>query len=569
MKSKKITGIFLGLLLVFSTGVNAYDNLLIIAPEAFVAELRPLVRFKNCSVRSTILISLNEVANTFSGVDLPEQVKYCIMHYQKTRGINSVMLIGDCDQFPVRYVCRDVGVPKGYQAGDLYYADLYKANGQFDNWDGNNNGLYGQFDGKSAQSNVDKVNWYPDVAFARVPASTVTELSTYIKKVIHYEVNASNAPWFKKALLATGDWDQDIKTKDHIASHYLSGFTVIKHYHTTVWQQYPIDPNDVAGSMDKRAAPMTAYINQGIGFLNHYGHGSNVDFCYVYDSRHLNDLTNTQKLPVVFSCGCGTAEFAPAPPWQDYYDINDKFHGGHAPGSTESVPKPKPIQPGQSAPTGIFNCDREARPEDWLVNRETGAIAYVGSAGTANPGYPPDLDKEFFKGFNDFGITSFGQLWKYVLKQYLGLRFDAQGNAKHSEEWHRHATWNALIRFTPFGDPSLIIGGAYTRTLSGQVSNNQGGPLSGHARYQITGDVLIPAGKTLSADSSVSVLFKNGKKMTTSAAGSASLVLLNGSNHRPIYLIALGNNLKAEDFIRGMKVNCQVHCQNGGGIKLY
>jgi hypothetical protein len=200
---------------------------------------------------------------------------------------------------------------------------------------------------------------------------------------------------------------------------------------------------------------MTNHINQGVGFINHYGHGSIDDFCWVYDKRHLNDLTNTDKLPVIFSCGCATAEFAPAPPWQDYYDTNNVFHAAHAPAPGEIVPAPNPIQPGQGTP---HNCDREARPEDWLVHRDAGAIAYVGSAGTANPGYPDQMDKDFFEAY-EIGYRVFGDMWVYVLQQYLDDRFDGQGNALSPGEWERYATWNALVRFMPFGDPSLRVGG--------------------------------------------------------------------------------------------------------------
>ncbi|NIO87474.1 MAG: hypothetical protein GTN68_43695 [Candidatus Aminicenantes bacterium] len=562
---KLICSLLLLALLTTPLLVMAQERLLILAPDEFMGKLAPLERFKDGSVRPTTLLSLAYVYNNYSGKDTPEQIKKCIADYEKKHGVRYVMLVGDCDKFPVRYLCRDATVPKGFQPGDLYYADLYNADKSFNNWDGNGNGLYGQLDGTSANNNLDNINWYPDVIVARVPASNISEVSIFVEKVISYELRTTNSGWFKKALLVTGNWDQDITTKDYIAANYLGGFNVIKHYHTTVWQQYPIDPNDVAGSMDRRAAPMTNYINQGVGFLNHYGHGSIDDFSWVYDKRHLNNLTNTTKLPVVFSCGCSTAEFAPNPPWQDYYDINNNFHGGHAPGANEVVPIPKPIQPGQGA---IFNCDREARPEDWLVNRTAGAVAYIGSAGTANPGYPPKLDKPFFEAYHS-GKRTLGEVWKHVLNKYINEVFDANGNVKHSEEWHRYAGWNGVVRFMLFGDPTLRIGGAFLSNLSGNVSNTSGGPLMGFGRYRIIGDVTIPAGQTLSADSSLSILFEDGKKIKASGTSPNSGFIVNATYTPPITFLSLSPDPQSDHVIHGIKINGQLRLKNGGEIKLY
>lgn len=427
-------------------------DLLIIAPNEFCTALQPLKEHKNTTGMRTQIVSLEYIYQNYQG-DEPEKVKKCIADYEQNYDVKYVMLVGDCDKFPVRYICRDVPVAKGYQACDLYYADLYKSDGSFDNWDGNGNGLYAQLLGTSSVNNIDNVDWHPDVAVARVPASTINEVSTYVGKVISYEFNAYNSDWFKRALLVTGDWGDSTGIKDYIATHYLSGFTIIKHYHTTVLPLYPIDTtnsNTIAASMDKRAQPMTNYINQGVGFINYFGHGSLDDFSWVYDKRHLDDLTNTDKLPIIFAVACQTGEFAPSPPWEDYNDTNNVFHVAHAPASGEIVPAPKPIQP--------QNCDREARPEDWLVKRKTGAIAYVGSAGTANPGFPDQMDKDFFEAYK-LGHKTFGDMWVYVIQQYLNDRYDDQGNVLASGEWERYATWNAPVRFMPFGDPSLRVGG--------------------------------------------------------------------------------------------------------------
>ncbi len=445
--------------------VTAQVDLLVLADEDFCDALKPLKQHKDYTGINTYVQSWQSLEKSFYGDDVPERVKRGMAAYEKHCDTRWVMLVGDCDRFPVRYLCRDVPEAKGYQPSDLYYADLYKSDGSFDNWDGNGNGLYAQLDATSSANNVDSVNWRPDIAVARVPASNINEVNNFVGKVISYEFAAYNSDWFERALLLTGDWPPDIQTKDYIATNYLTGFTIIKHYWPMMESLYPIDKTNqstIDATMDARAAPITNYINQGVGFLNYYGHGDMANFAWVYDARHVDDLTNTDKLPVVFSSGCQNGEFAPAPPWQDYYDIDGVFHAAHGPEPDEIVPAPKPVQPGQG---GTHNCDREACPENWLVYRDTGAIAFIGSAGLGNPDIPAILDKDLFKAYK-LGHRTFGDMWKYMIQQYVDGYgyFDQQGNIVKTPypllgDWERKATWNGLVRFIAFGDPSLRVGG--------------------------------------------------------------------------------------------------------------
>lgn len=436
-------------------------ELLVLAHQDFLGALKPLKEHKDYTGIPTYVQSWQSLDKSFgpSSQDGPERIKRAIAAYEAQANTRWVMLVGDSDRFPVRYLCRDLGPPSGYGPGDLYYADLYRADGTFDDWDGNSNGLYGQIDTTQAANNADLIDWHPDVAVARVPASTAAEVATYVQKIQDYEFAAYGSTWFNRALLVTGcsDCGPAVGVKDEIAQKYLGGYTTIKHYHTAVWPAYPIDKSDIAGSVDKRAAPLTQYLNDGVGFLNYYGHGSTDDFCWVYDSRHLNDLTNSGRLPVLFSRACANGEYAPNPPWQSFRDVSGQYHAGHAPKPGEIVPIPDPIQPGAASAN---NCDREARPEDWLVKRKTGGIAMVASAGTANPGYDDVLDKDFYRAYS-LGIKTFGDMWRYIVQRYLDSYgyFDAQGNNTGYNEWHRKAIWNGLIRYHAFGDPSLRIGG--------------------------------------------------------------------------------------------------------------
>jgi|LGOV01.1.fsa_nt_gb hypothetical protein len=104
MKFKNILGvaILLALLLIAVPAISQ-DKLLIIAPDDFIDKLEPLKRFKDCSGRPTILLSLTQVYQNYTGVDEPEQIKRCIADYEDKWGAEYVLLVGDVDKFPVRW----------------------------------------------------------------------------------------------------------------------------------------------------------------------------------------------------------------------------------------------------------------------------------------------------------------------------------------------------------------------------------------------------------------------------------------------------------------------------------
>jgi hypothetical protein len=299
--------LFLILIMVALPGIIiAQDCLLIITPDEFIDELRPLQRFKNCSIRQTILLSLSEVYSAYSGSDAPEQIKRCIAAYQKSHGVDFVLLVGDCDKFPVRY-CRAYNTEWGskYYPSDLYYADLYDNSGNFDDWDGDNDNIIGEMNftgGNFAQVNLDNMNLAPDVSVARLPASSVAEVETYVNKVINYEIKAQGS-WFKKALLVVDGGSEAFgdETKMNSIVSSLSGFAVIKRYQ----DESPYKEMTYA----QRAAQINTMMNAGVGFVNYFGHGNRLSWAGWYDQSYMSSLTNTNMLPVIFATSCYTGRF--------------------------------------------------------------------------------------------------------------------------------------------------------------------------------------------------------------------------------------------------------------------
>jgi len=305
MKTKHIIIICLLSVLFSALAAKGQNKMLIIAPDEFIDELQPLADFKNWSVRPSFLQSLSAIYNNtrYNGSrDNPEKIKKCIADFQNNYQVDTVMLVGDCDKFPVRYCCAyNTEWGRKHYPSDLYYADLYDDSGAFDNWDGDNDNIIGEMDFAGGVDmnlvNLDDINMYPDIRIARVPASTEAEVTIYVNKVIGYELNAPGN-WYDDAYLFVGDWGGDAKMDGVVT--YLGDFTTYKRY----MSQAPWD-----GLTDQqRYTVFNNTLSLGAGLILYHGHGNIHELCHWYSQGSMSGQTNSNyNLPVIFTTACYTA----------------------------------------------------------------------------------------------------------------------------------------------------------------------------------------------------------------------------------------------------------------------
>jgi hypothetical protein len=432
---------------VSSPAGKPYD-LLIVTPKVFLEPVRRLADWKTSTGMKAGVLVLEEVAGLCAGRDAPEQIKRCLARYQKESGIRYAMLVGDGDQFPIRWTQADIVGPTvgdtAFYPADLYYADLYKADGSFDDWDANGNGYYGEIGGeiRSGPLNIDRVDLNPDIAVGRVPVSTLEEASRYAEKVIFYESNAYQSDWAHKVLAISsgGYMANDCWRQEEMLALLPGEYSVTRLYY--------------ADNPCRKTAALTAdnvigEINAGVGLVSFLGHGS---LDYWVDAVSVKDfirLDNTKQLPVIFSGGCGTAVFTAGPPGGPYEDVNGVHHAGGEAGETftGTPPPPAPLQ---------VQENNDGMMEFTLVQIDGGEVAYIGAVTGSQFPAMFDVNKFFFEGIVHGG-PQLGDAWNYAIRKYYQVH-TYQAEYDHVDSYIL-AEFHQMWKFMLFGDPSLRIGG--------------------------------------------------------------------------------------------------------------
>jgi hypothetical protein len=127
-------------------------SLLIIAPAAFHDSLRDFVEYKQSKL-PTRLVDLEHVISTYHDGDDATRLKhYLYDEWRSTNHVGYVLLVGDVDVMPIRYMvldrCTTPAFDYAFYGSDLYYADVAKPDGSFDDWNATKDGFHAQYIGE-------------------------------------------------------------------------------------------------------------------------------------------------------------------------------------------------------------------------------------------------------------------------------------------------------------------------------------------------------------------------------------------------------------------------------------
>jgi hypothetical protein len=265
---------------------STYD-LVIIGPPKFSIDINRLVEHKNSYGVETIFKPTNEIYDENYGCDKAEKIKYFLKDAVETWGISHVLLFGGLKSIiyanpkddinhgakwwhvPVRYsnFQWDGGPGYNFTSGepgyisDLYYADIYKDGGEFEDWDSNGNGVFGEWSG----DHRDEIDLYPDITFGRLACRNNKEAKNVVDKIIKYEEHPADPSWFNRVIAISGDGFLDQEDWNILwDTSEVSDGTYVIHAQST-------NPDEEKGPIDKIQITLDKTVETNITF-NHDDH---------------------------------------------------------------------------------------------------------------------------------------------------------------------------------------------------------------------------------------------------------------------------------------------------------
>jgi hypothetical protein len=356
------------------TPVDEDGCMLIISYGSFMSAMTDLVNWKKTIGIPVEMVDVATIGNAAA-------IKSYIANYYNTHNLAYVLLVGDAAQ-----------VPTSYASGDS-----------------DNNYTY-----------IVGSDHYPDIFIGRFSAETVAHVQTQVLRTIQYEQTPYNGvDWYTKCIgIASDQGPGDDSEYDY--QHVRNMQTDLDNY--TYSYKYELfdgsqGGNDAAGN--PTPTMVSANINSGSSIILYTGHGSNTSWgSSGFSNTNVAALTNTQKLPFIWSVACVNGNFV----------------------ST--------------------TCFAEAWMRSTSGGQPIGAIATLMS--TINQSWNPPMEGQ--DEMVDILVESYPA---NIKRTFGGLSMNGcmkMNDTYGSEGWAMTDTWNL------FGDPSLVVRTAVPQTLT--VSHN-------------------------------------------------------------------------------------------------
>ena len=134
--------------------------------------------------------------------------------------------------------------------------------------------------------------------------NTPEEVRTVAAKSIGFKnrIAAASPSTFRAAMICNSGWIDARWAMDEYAKSLPKGWTVEKRYYS--------DAARVSSDPPPNHDEVVKLLNSGVDLMFHIGHGTNVQWEQSFHLNDLGQLKNADRLPVMMSIGCNTAQFS-------------------------------------------------------------------------------------------------------------------------------------------------------------------------------------------------------------------------------------------------------------------
>jgi len=416
---------------------------LVVAPAAWEADLRPLVELRARDFQASFL-ALEDALAEGDGADAPERLKRVLWRRWREQGLAHVLLAGDAATLPVRFMVLDRNTEAAWNTAfypsDLYYADLAREDGSFDDWNGQREGIhdrwYGEVRGehhKDSPINYDGISWIPEIAVGRWPVADRAALQAVVAKTLAWEERLRGEAAPRALAVHPGGW-VDVRERLAALDRDLAaaGWQVQEQFHGRLPEPGPAATRDA--------------ILAGQELVFHAGHGTATGWHACLGPAEATALAAAP--PAVYvSVGCSTGRLCTEPPYGPWLDVAGILHRGTNAGEVLTAPPlpPAPLQPGRLAGAGLG-----AR---LLAMPGGGAVAYLGCATGAQP-CAVTLLEGFLQAVAG-GAPRLGDAWRAALRHYHAA--EALDRLVPTESWYPPSIFFQGMKFLLYGDPALPL----------------------------------------------------------------------------------------------------------------
>lgn len=285
-------------------GASENIEYLIVTSKELSPYFQPIAKWKKMKGVSSKVIAVEDIEANYAGATTPLKIKSCLYDLYQNNGLKYVLLGGDDTVVPKAscYVTAG-GYTEKEMPTDLYFACF---GGNFD-WDGNQNGVYGE--------TTDNVDLSPSIYVARVPIRTSTDVTAFSTKLLAYEKSPLEGSWDNN-LLMSGVllWDNysasqsDAEAKgDNLYDNF------IKPYWAGSRKKFYDTYTDFEGGADYELnkVNLQEQLSKGYNFFDMATHGSPNVWALESGRYYASDAVNMKSkgFTIITTMACQTNQF--------------------------------------------------------------------------------------------------------------------------------------------------------------------------------------------------------------------------------------------------------------------